>query len=320
MTTNTEIPTYTDQLRPFLINESNVRGEIVRLSEVVDTINSYHDYPDEVSELLAEMVVITSILSVNLKGRGVITLQLKGDGPISLMVVSITAEHEVRGYAQLAEDYQSRIDELKNKSPSFIELVGKGFLSITLYKGREPYQGVVELKGESLCEVVQEYFTTSEQNEVFLTTAVGKTKQPGEKSRWCAAGIMLQHVPHEGGTRQKGSNVMHFEGEYPQEQWQRAHILTKTIEDAELLDVHLPMRELLLRLFNEDGVWVYDPVAITQGCTCSRERMIEMLGMFPTDEVRSMVDGDEMKIDCQFCNKEEVFSRKEIEALCEARE
>lgn len=316
----TELTEFTDQLRPFLINESNVRGEIVRLSEVVDTILTQHDYPEPVSRLLAEMVVITSILSVNLKGRGVLTLQLKGSGPITLMVVSITAEHVVRGYAQMAEDYADRIAKLDADTPSFRQLIGDGFLSITLHKGAEPYQGVVELRGESLCEVVQEYFTTSEQNEVFLTTAVGKQKQPGKKSRWCASGIMLQHVPHEGGTRQKGSNQMHFdEGEDPKEKWQRAQILTKTVEDVELLDVHLPMRELLLRLFNEDGVWVYDPVKIEHGCTCSRERMVEMLGMFPAEDVRSMLEGDRLTIDCQFCNKAEIFSKQEVETLLEAR-
>jgi molecular chaperone Hsp33 len=312
----TAFETYTDSLRPFLINESNVRGQIVRLSEVVDTILTQHDYAEPVSSLLAELIVIASMLSVNLKGRGKLTVQLKGEGPLRFVVVSVEAKnHAIRGYAQLAEELAEDFFE-KKADISFKELVGKGFVSITLDKGKEPYQGVVELKGESLQEVMQDYFTTSVQNEAFITTAVGKHKEPGKKGRWCAGGIMLQHVPHEGGTRQQGSNQMHFEeGDAPEEQWNRAQMLTQTIKDAELLDEHLPMRELLLRLFNEDGVWVYDPVTITHGCSCSRERMQEMLGMFPLEELRSMLKDGKMTINCQFCNREESFSEIEVEAI-----
>ena len=107
-----ELVKYKDCVQPFLIHHSSIRGKMVRLAEVVDTILTRHDYPEVVSSLLAELLVVAAMLAGNLKHKGILTLQLKGDGPVRFIVVDATAEGELRGYAQLARSRLGRLRSL----------------------------------------------------------------------------------------------------------------------------------------------------------------------------------------------------------------
>src|SRR4029450_2163476 len=88
-----------DFIQPFSIEGHGVRGRLVRLSDVADRIIRQHAYPDSIARLLAEMMVLTAALAAALKYDGVFTLQTKGDGPVKLMVVDVTSDGGVRGYA-----------------------------------------------------------------------------------------------------------------------------------------------------------------------------------------------------------------------------
>src|SRR5512134_2265511 len=93
-----------DFIQPFSIEGHGVRGRLVRLGDVAETIIRQHDYPDAVAKLLAEMMVLAAVLGAALKYEGVFTLQTKGDGPIKLMVVDLTSAGAMRGYAQFDAD------------------------------------------------------------------------------------------------------------------------------------------------------------------------------------------------------------------------
>ena len=89
-----------DLIQPFKIEGQAVRGRLVRLGPLIDTVLDRHQYPPEVAELLGEMVALAAGLAGALKYDGVFTLQTKGDGPVRLMVADVTSEGDVRGYAQ----------------------------------------------------------------------------------------------------------------------------------------------------------------------------------------------------------------------------
>ena len=301
------LQTYEDLLQPFYIHHSNVRGKLVRLNQTLNTILERHQYPDSVSRLLAEAMVVAVILSGNLKGKGVLTLQMKAEGMLRLLVVDATAEGELRAYAELRDD----ADFEQTPNPDFAELVGEGYLAITLNKGKDPYQGIVSLRGDSLTECVQEYFTHSEQQGIWLDITVD-SKIEGSQARWYAGGMMLQHMPQEGGKQQEPSQQM---VEDPLELWDRAVALAQTLSESELFDLALSQQALLYRLFNEDGVWVMETEDITVGCRCSREKVRDVLSNFPQEEVESLLVDDELVVNCQFCNQAEIFSAKEVDAL-----
>lgn len=299
-----ELADYQDIIQPFLIHHSNVRGRVVRLGNAVDAIISQHSYPPAVSHLLAEMCVLVSMLSVKLKGRGKLTMQLRGDGDIEFMVADITADGALRGYAELKEG--AVFEEAERGLQA---LVGKGYLAITLQKGKTPYQGIVELDGETISDSMQHYFTNSEQSVVYVKTAIGQREHNGE-AVWCAGGLMIQQVPKEGGKNQEGDENRPPPEEHGQslsEEWSHNRILAETVKDEELLDVYLSPQALLYRLFNEDGVWVYDPESFRAECSCSREKVMTTLAQFPKEELEDMLDEGALKVNCQFCNSTEKF-------------
>src|SRR5689334_17939162 len=89
-----------DIIQPFQIEGMEVRGRLVRLNAVADEILQRHDYPDAVAQQLAEMMALAAVMAAALKYDGIFTLQAKGDGPLSLMVVDLTSAGAMRGYAQ----------------------------------------------------------------------------------------------------------------------------------------------------------------------------------------------------------------------------
>jgi molecular chaperone Hsp33 len=201
---------------------------------------------------------------------------------------------------------------LKPEKTKLSDIVGKGYVAITLDQGKEPYQGIVELNGESLTKTVQDYFTQSEQSGVMLKITVGKTRE----DQWRAGGILLQHIPEEGGNVPLAVEVKaRTENDTPEEQWTRACVLAGTVKDTELLDQYLPPPQLLYRLFNEDGVWVYGAVEVEEKCRCSRTKISKTLASFPKDEVEEFIVDGVVSINCQFCNNAEVFTVNELAAL-----
>jgi len=296
-----ELASYQDLIQPFLIHHSSVRGRVVRLGETIDTILNQHSYPHAVSHMLAEMCVLAAMLSSNLKGKGKLTMQLRGDADIEFLVVDVKADGAMRGYAQLKEGAI-----FEDTGMSLQQLVGKGYLAITLQIGKTPYQGIVELDGDSISDSMQHYFTNSEQSVVYVKTAVGQREEK-EKAIWCAGGIMIQQVPKEGGKKQE-ELPPEDHGHDMDEDWQHNRILTETVKDEELLDIYLSPQALLYRLFNEEGVWVYDAEAFRAECSCSREKVQQTLVQFPKEELAEMLDDGKLEVRCQFCNSAEIFT------------
>ena len=99
--TGDQTPRISDDLvEPFEIEPFHLRGRLVRLGPVLDTIVKRHDYPPPVATMLGEAIVLAVALASALKYDGVFTLQTKGDGPIRLLVADVTTTGAVRGYAQ----------------------------------------------------------------------------------------------------------------------------------------------------------------------------------------------------------------------------
>ena len=85
-----------DILQPFQIEAPGLRGRLVRLGGAVDTILKRHDYPLPVAALLAEALALAATLSAALKYEGIFTLQLKGDGPVGMLVTAILVANNYR--------------------------------------------------------------------------------------------------------------------------------------------------------------------------------------------------------------------------------
>lgn len=300
---------FLDLVQPFLINRSSIRGRMVRLGSVVDTILHRHQYPDAVSHLLGELLVITVMLGSKLKLDGILTIQLRGDGPVSMMVADCTSAGDIRGYADFDAEAIATLLE-KHSAPTFGQLLGKGYFAITLDPGgdMERYQGIVNLEGESFCDCVRAYFESSEQIDVSLQVSVAKhATQKG--AEWVAGGIMAQRMPTEGGVPSSEIRIDMFEPERISEDWNRTIALLGTVREFELVDPELNPHKLLYNLFHEDGVWAFDSRPVQVGCRCTRERIEGIIRSMSDDDIEHLVDNGTITVTCQFCNKDEVFQR-----------
>lgn len=284
-----------DALIPFMIHDAPVRGRVVRLRHSVSAIIERHQYPDVVSGVLAEVLVVVSMMASNLKDDGVFTLQVQSDGPISLLVVDATHHGHLRGYAQFDEAKLAELTGHDLKS-----LFGSGYLAITLDQGdaSQRYQGVVPLEGNSIAEAIEYYFIHSYQLDVRIHVAAGKQHNAGEAAHWVAGGIYVERMP----------DVLHPDDDV----WDRSRALFATVSDAELLDETLQPDVLLHRLFHEDGVWVYPPHVLFDQCRCSREKIVNTLSQMGDEALDEMQQNGGIQVDCQFCDAHYEFTVDEI--------
>ncbi len=102
-----------DQLHRYLFENFAVRGELVTVSETLQQILENHDYPQPVKNVLAELLVATSLLTATLKFDGDITVQLQGDGPMNLAVINGNNNQQMRGVARVQGEIPENAD-LKN--------------------------------------------------------------------------------------------------------------------------------------------------------------------------------------------------------------
>ena len=290
----------------FQLESSALRGRIVRLGGVLDEILNAHDYPLPVSHLVAETITLSLALSSMLKYEGIFTLQTQGDGPIRMLVSDVTSAGNVRACAsydvERFEKARTQLSALKTKEGDqnhLAQYLGKGYIAFTVDQGvyTERYQGIVELKGASMVDCVQHYFTQSEQINTGIKMAVGL-----RDGKWRSEAIMLQHMPEE-------ENAI---GNLHEDDWRRAMVLLDSCTEDEFLSSKIGARELLFRLFHEEGVRIYEREPISHACRCDEDRVLNILRSMSDDELtEASVDGF-IEMVCEFCSRQYQFRTDQL--------
>ena len=277
-------------IQPFQMAKAGVRGRVVRMGSVVDSILNRHGYPEAVGRFLGEGLVLAAMLGGALKFDGIFTVQTKGDGAISMIAEDMTTPGDMRGYASFDPE---KLDEkaAEGSSLNVKEYLGNGYAAFTIDAGEEHkrYQGIVDLEGDSLAACMENYFDKSEQIDTLLRVAIEKSD-----GKWRAGGLMIQRLPDE--------NATEFNQDREEENWRNAQALAGTITSQELTSPILKSAELLYKLFHEDGVWLYEPQELQDQCSCSAERVLNTLKTFGGSDMEDMVEDGIITVDCQFCS------------------
>lgn len=284
----------TDQMQRFLFESSDIRGEIVSLGDTYTEVLANNTYAPVVQELLGEFIAAVSLLSSTLKFEGRLTLQARGDGPVPLIMAECSHHKDLRAVARPSEG----IDWELLAGKGIQDLIGKGMLCIIIEPDKgQRYQGLVPLDADSLAGCLEHYFEQSEQLPTRLWFAADR-----ELER--ASGLLLQVLPQQ----------VNNSAEDNQDRWGTIAALADTVKDEELLN--LRHEDVLYRLFNEEAVRLFDPVAIRFQCSCSFDRSAQALISLGHGEVKQMLDDlGKIEIDCQFCNQQYSFSEKDIAEL-----
>ncbi len=273
-----------DTLQRFLFEHEPIRGELVHLDESWQSILDRHDYPPAICSLLGELAAAAVLLAATLKLQGALVLQIQGSGTLKLVVVECSGALQLRATAKWSGELGQG---------SLAELVGNGQFVITLdpKEDKQSYQGIVELEGGSVAEILQNYMRRSEQLDTRIWLAAD-----GQ----CAAGMLLQKLPEQ--------------QESDADAWQRATQLAGTLKREELLG--LPAQEVIHRLYHEEDLRLFEAQPVTFHCNCSRESVASMLKMLGQDEVHSILaERDSIEVFCEFCNQRYEFDRIDAELL-----
>ncbi len=276
-----------DSLHRYLFDDAPVRGELVQVSESFQQLTESKDYPPAVKNLLGELMVATSLMTATLKFEGNITVQIQGDGLVSLAVINGNNQQVLRGTA--------RWKDAPKDDATLLEMMGKGQIIITIEPDQgERYQGIVPLEKETLEACLEDYFVRSEQLKTQLWLRSGELD-----GKATAAGMLLQIMPDK---------------EDDKESFEHLAQLTATIKNEELFG--LSAQEILYRLYHQENVKVYPEQPIKFECSCSRERSAAAISAIPRDEVEEMLskDGD-ITLHCDYCGKDYHFDRVDIAAI-----
>jgi molecular chaperone Hsp33 len=276
-----------DKQHHFLIETCDVSGQLVQLDQTWLAARERTQYPPVVEQILGEAFVSAVLLAGMLKMEGKCTLQVRGDGPVHLLVVQVNSDGDCRGLARWSsEPTGADISTVFGKDATMS-------IAIESTEYAEPYQGIVPLEGDTLADAMAYYLSNSQQLQTQLTMTVdGDT----------ACGLLLQKLPVD-------KNRVDAE-----DGWPRATHLASTVTDQEL--VELAPEELLKRLFFEEEVRLYDAHNIRFHCACSRERTGNMLIGIGQDEVSSILEEQgEVSITCEFCDENYRYDAVDVAGL-----
>lgn len=301
------------ELHKFLFDGLPVRGMLVRLTdawrEMLGRREPGQEYPPELRDMLGEMSAAAVLMQANIKFNGALVLQVMGDGPVKLAVAEAQPDLAFRATAKCVG-----IVEPGATLEAMVNVRGQGRCAITLdpkdkFPGQQPYQGVVPLHGDQreplqkMSEVLEHFMLQSEQLDTKLVLAAN-----GD----IAAGLLIQRLPVEGEGNLEGRRNEDDIG--LSDAFNRISMLAATLTAEELLT--LDADTVLRRLFWEETVTRFEPQAPHFACTCSRERVGQMLLGLGREEVDSVLaERGDVEIGCDFCGRHYRFDAVDVGAL-----
>lgn len=271
-----------DIIKPFMLEDKLFKGALISADNTLDALIKTHaHYPDKVKTVLAETTLVALFLSSSIKYDGVFTLQLKGDGPVSSLVVEVTNTHSVRAFAVFDAQKMPTDDTLP-------ALFGNGQLLFSVRMiGHEPYQGVVELK-ETLIETVADYLNRSEQ-----IPSAFVLRHQGFRYK----GIFVQQLP----------KPTDLSAEEMADKWETIQMLLHSVRENELFSELAP-DEILFRLFHANKLMVFPEQPVSFFCACHRDTFLKFLKRLNHEELTSLAQNGIITAECEFCHKKYQFN------------
>ena len=290
-----------------MVENRPVRGHWVRLEGAWRELRAHRDYPEPVRELLGQAVAASVLLAATLKFHGQLTLQLQGNGAVSLLVAQCTHDYRLRAVARFDDEAvgalsaNGALGETVDAGESvFRRLVGsEGRIAVTVEADERNtrYQGIVPLTGDSLAGSLEAYFARSEQLPTRVLLAAD-----GERG----AGVLVQKLPEDAATDE----------DQMREIWEQAERGIEQLSADDLLQC--PVEELLGRGFSAQDMRLFRGAPVQFECRCSHGRVTSLLKALGPEEVRDVLrEQGSVTVTCEFCHRPYRFDARDVEALFE---
>jgi molecular chaperone Hsp33 len=290
-----------DAVTRFYFPEYSLRGEWITLDASLQAASCHQSLPASAQTWLGEFLAAAGLLSGLLKYEGLLTLQLRGQGQVTLAMAEATQDKHLRGLVRLAES----TTEADLSGLSLAEATQPAVLAITLDPEHgHRYQGVVPLEGNTLAGGLNFYFAQSEQ----LATHIWLFCD-GQK----AAGLFLQRLPPEG-SGHTDSHRLEAHRHQQDDAWTTLLALSNTLTVHESLS--LDTGTLLHRLFHEHDYRITGQATPRFVCSCSPSRSAQAVAALGADDAYTLLsERGHIDIDCQFCGRHYRLTQPDLDAL-----
>lgn len=284
-----------DTLQRFVFENTPIRGNLVNLTSTLQLALNKQHLPAGLKRALGELMAASALLTATLKMSGSLVLQIQSKGALKLLVVECNSEFGIRATAK----WKGEVSD----EQSLFDLLSQGQFMITLdpKDGRQAYQGIVALEGDSISTILENYMLRSEQIDTKIWLHCDGN---------AAAGMLLQKLPDTMNQITKSEDLSAED----LDAWNRIGHLADTITDDELLN--LPTETILTRLFHEEDVRLFEASNTKFHCSCSRESVSGMLRMLGNDEITSIIEEQgKIEVNCDFCNAHYSFDKVDATQL-----
>ena len=266
--------------------------------KLVERARQIHDMSPVATAALGRLLTGGAMMGVMLKGENdLLTLQVKGDGPIGGLTVTADARGKVKGYV---DQPQVILPANEKKKLDVGGAVGNGILRVIKDMGlKEPYIGQTVLQTGEIAEDLTYYFAISEQVPSSVGLGVLMNKDNTVRQ---AGGFILQLMPfaEEAVIQTLERNLARFSS------------VTAVLEEGSSPE------QMLGKLLDGLDMEITDTMETEYHCNCSRERVERAIISIGKQEIREMIaDGKEVEAGCQFCDKKYVFSIEELKKMSE---
>lgn len=287
----------TDQIEKFLAHNGKISVICANTTNLVEKARQTHDLSPVVTAAFGRMLTITAIMGAEMKNqKDKLTVQIKGNGPIEMMVATANNFPKVKGYV-----VNPQVDIPLNEFGK-LDVGGavghEGYINVIKDIGlKEPYIGISPLTSGEIADDFANYFVSSEQRNSAVALGVLVDKN-GVKS---AGGYLINPMPDA--TEEEISKV--------EQAIFQAGAISKMLEEQ------LSLKEIAQKITGDDNIQtIQENIIPIYQCDCSKEHMADGLLTIGKEELQNILETDgKAEIVCHFCNKKYQFSKQDLEEM-----
>lgn len=276
--------------------DDRVRIFSVYSRDLVEEARKIHNTSPVATAALGRLLTAGAMMGPMMKGeKDVMTLSIKGDGPIGGITVTADSKGNVKGYVY---EPNVLIHAKANGKLDVSGAVGKGYLTVIKDLGlREPYTGQVELVSGEIAEDLTYYFSSSEQ----VPSSVG-------------LGVLLDR---ENFVRQAGGFILQLMPDTPEEVISTLEKnLSKISSVTTMLEEGKSPEDIAAIVLEGLDLQVLEKIPVQLSCNCSQERVTKALISVGEAEIQDMIqEGKPIEMNCQFCGSKYTFSVEELKEI-----
>ena len=290
-----------DEIIKFLAYNGKISVVCINSTEMVEKARKIHDLSPVTTAAFGRMLTMTAIMANEMKNaKDKITIQIKGNGPIQMMLTTANNFPKIKGYVA------NPVVDLPLNDMEKLDVGGAvgnlGFINIIKDIGlKDPYVGICPLVSGEIAEDFAEYFAKSEQKNTAVALGVLVDKN-GVKS---AGGYIITPMPDA--TEEEISQI--------------EQSIFKAGAISKMLDQELSLIEIAKKVTGDENIKIIeDNITPVYECNCSKEHLSNSLATLDKTALEEMIEEDgKAEIICHFCNKKYEFSKEELKEILEKR-